>query len=170
MIRVWDPLVRVLHWMLVSAVALAALSVWALFEAHQPAGYVALGAVLLRALWGFVGAGHARFSAFVRGPRETVDYARALVRGREPRYLGHNPLGACMVLALMLCVIGLAVSGWLYTSDAMWGDERVELVHLSLAWVLLGLVCLHVAGVIFTSLRHHENLVRAMFDGSKREH
>ncbi len=170
MIRVWDPLVRVLHWTLVSAVALAALSVWALFEAHQPAGYVALGAVLLRALWGFVGSGHARFSAFVRGPRETVGYACALVRGREPRYLGHNPLGACMVLALMLCVIGLAVSGWLYTSDAMWGDERVELVHLSLAWALLGLVCLHVAGVIFTSLRHHENLVRAMFDGSKREH
>jgi cytochrome b len=86
---------------------------------------------------------------------------------REPRYLGHNPLGAWMVLALMGCVIGLALTGWLYTTDRFFGDETVDAVHQVLAWTLLALIAAHLLGVIFTSLRHRENLVRAMFDGRK---
>ena len=77
-------------------------------------------------------------------------------------------LGGWMVLALMLCVIGLGVSGWLYTTDAFWGDESVEQVHRALAWALLGLVAVHVAGVLFTGWRHRENLVASMLDGDKR--
>ena len=68
----------------------------------------------------------------------------------------------------MACVAGLALTGWLYTTDAFWGDETVEAVHLALAWGLLGLVVVHVAGVIFTSLRHRENLVASMVHGDKR--
>ena len=72
------------------------------------------------------------------------------------------------VLALMACIVGLALSGWLYTSDLFWGDARIEAVHLSLAWTLVALVALHVAGVLFTGRRQRENLVRAMVDGRKR--
>ena len=167
-IRVWDRAVRVLHWALVVALALSALGLVALFVLHRPAGYVALTAVLLRAAWGVVGSGHARFAQFVRGPRMTWRYARDVARRREPRHIGHNPLGGWMVLALMLCVIGLGVSGWLYTTDAFWGDEGVEQVHRALAWALLGLVAVHVAGVLFTGWQHRENLVASMLDGDKR--
>ncbi len=73
-----------------------------------------------------------------------------------------------MIAALLACVAGLALTGWLYTTDAWWGDAIVERVHRALAWALLGLVVAHVAGVIFTSLRQRENLVRAMLDGRKR--
>jgi cytochrome b len=169
-VRVWDRAVRALHWSLVASVAIAALSlvdalglaVW-----HRPAGYVALGIVLLRAAWGFAGRGHARFAAFIRGPRLTLLYVRQLLRHREPRLLGHNPLGAWMIVALMGCVAVLAATGWLYTTDWFWGSEAVEDVHRALAWTLLGLVALHLGGVIFTSVRHRENLVIAMIDGEK---
>jgi cytochrome b len=59
------------------------------------------------------------------------------------------------------------VSGWLYTTDALWGDETVEMLHRGFAWGLLGLIAMHVGGVTFTSLRRRENLVRAMLDGEK---
>jgi cytochrome b len=167
-VRVWGRAVRLLHWVLVVAVALAALSLVALFGLHQPAGYVAVAAVLLRAAWGWCDSGHARFTRFVRGPRATLRYAGAVLAGRAPRYLGHNPLGGWMALMLMLCVSGLAVTGWLYTTDALWGDERVERAHRVLAWALLGLVALHLLGVIFTGRRHRENLVASMLDGDKR--
>ena len=167
-LRVWDRAVRALHWVLVGAVALSALGLVALFGVHQPAGYVALAAVVLRIVWGLVGTHYARFAQFVRGPRASWRYARRVAAGREPRYLGHNPLGAWMVVALMACVAGLAVTGWLYTTDAYWGDEAVERVHRALAWTLLALVVAHVAGVIYTSVRHRENLVASMLNGVKR--
>jgi cytochrome b len=167
-LRIWDRAVRALHWALVVAVALAAISTVALVGAHRPAGYVALAIVALRVLWGVVGSGYARFAQFVRTPRATLAYLRQLAAQREPRYLGHNPLGGWMVLALMACVSGLALTGWLYTTDAFWGSEAVEDAHRALAWLLLGLVLAHVGGVIFTSLRQRENLVAAMFSGVKR--
>ena len=171
---VWGRAVRLLHWALVGALAVAAAGLWWLPGLHQPAGYLALAAVLARALWGLCApagsptARHARFTQFVRAPGATLAYLRLLRRGREPRYIGHNPLGGWMVLALMGCVAGLAVSGWLYTTDVLWGDETVEGVHRALAGLLLALVVLHLTGVAVTSLRHRENLVSAMFTGRKR--
>lgn len=167
-IGVWDRAVRVLHWALVGSVALAALGTVAVFGAHRPAGYVALAVVALRVLWGGVGPRDARFGRFVRAPRAVLRYALAVVQHREPRYLGHNPLGGWMVVALLGCIAGLALTGWLYTTDALWGDERVERMHRALAWTLLGLVGAHLAGVLFTSIRQRENLVAAMLDGRKR--
>ena len=169
-VRVWDREVRVLHWALVVSVSVSALSLIDVLGVpmwHRPAGYVALGAVLLRIVWGLIGRGHARFAEFVRSPSVTLIYLRLVLRHREPRLLGHNPLGAWMILALMACVSALAFTGWLYTTDMFWGSEAVEDLHRALAWTLLALVSLHVAGVIFTSIRHRENLIKAMIDGMK---
>lgn len=167
-VRVWDAFVRSFHWSLVASVALSTLALWWWVGAHQPAGYVAAALVLARVVWGFVGSRHARFAQFLRSPVATARYAAQVASAREPRHLGHNPLGGWMIVALGLCVVGLAISGWLYTTDWFWGDERVERVHSTLAWTLLVLVSLHLIGVIFTSLRHRENLVRSMLDGRKR--
>lgn len=167
-LRVWDPLVRVGHWMLVASILVSWLGTVVLAGVHQPAGYLALGIVALRVVWGLIGSGYARFAQFVRGPRATLRYAVQVLQRREPRCIGHNPLGAWMVLALLGCVLGLGLTGWLYTTDLFWGDANVEAVHVGLAWTLLVLVCLHVAGVFYTGWRHHESLVRAMFSGRKR--
>jgi cytochrome b len=167
-VETWDRVVRVLHWSLAASVAGGWITTWWFGGLHQRVGWLALALVLLRLAWGGLGGPHARFSSFVRSPRATWAYLRLLLRRREPRYIGHNPLGGWMVIALLACVIGLAVTGWLYTTDWFWGDELVERIHTTLAWSVVVLVVLHVAGVLFTGRRHRENLVRAMIDGRKR--
>lgn len=167
--KVWDRPVRLLHWVLVAAVATAWLSTlgWGFARAHEPAGYVALAVVALRVFWGFAGSRPARFSRFVRGPRAVLRYAVQICAGREARHIGHNPLGGWMVLLLLACVAGLGLTGWLYTTDQFWGMAWLDQLHQALAWALLALIALHLAGVLFTSLRHRENLVAAMFSGDK---
>jgi cytochrome b len=168
LIRVWDLAVRTLHWALVASVALAWLTTTAAGHWHQPVGYVALALVFVRTFWGAAGSRYARFSQFVRGPRATWRYAGRVMQRREPRHLGHNPLGAYMALALMACIAALALTGWLYTTDRFWGDATVEAMHRMLAWLLVVLAALHLGGVMWMSRRHDENLVRAMIDGRKR--
>ena len=168
LVRVWDRLVRLLHWGLVLSLSLSWLGTFAIAGVHQPLGYLALAIALLRLLWGGIGSRYARFAQFVRGPRATWAYLFAVLQRREQRHLGHNPLGACMVLALLANVAGLALTGWLYTTDRFWGEAWLESLHRWLTYSLLGLVALHIAGVVFTSWRQRENLVAAMLDGRKR--
>ncbi len=167
-VKVWDLLVRIGHWSLVAGIATA----WFIHgKWHEWVGYAVLGIVVVRVLWGLVARGssrYARFSQFVRPPARTLDYTRQILAHQEPRHLGHNPLGGWMIVALLLTIIGVCASGWLYTTDTYWGEKWVEELHEALTNVLLALVALHVGGVIFSSWRHGENLVTAMIHGRKR--
>jgi cytochrome b len=167
-VRVWDPFVRVFHWSQAALIAVAWLTEDGPKTLHQTAGYIIAGMLALRVVWGFVGPRHARFSDFVRGPSTVLGYMRAMVAGREPRYLGHNPAGGAMVVALLLTVAGTAMTGWLQTTDAFWGSSVMEEIHETLASLILVLVAAHLAGVTLASMRHDENLARSMVDGRKR--
>ncbi|MBI2768524.1 MAG: cytochrome b/b6 domain-containing protein [Burkholderiales bacterium] len=167
-LRVWDPLVRVLHWGLVAAIATAWFAGEESLRTHEWAGWAALAIVGVRVAWGFAGSHHARFAQFIHGPRGVGVYARDVLAHSEARYLGHNPLGGWMVLVLLLTVALTSLTGWLYTSDMLWGLAWMERLHTALAWALLALAALHVGGVVFTGLRHGENLVAAMLTGRKR--
>ena len=171
-IHVWDVPVRLLHWTLAGAVVTAWVSGhWAPTEfdaVHHTAGYAALAAVALRLIWGGAGSRHARLGNFVRRPRDVLAYAAQLRAGREPRYLGHNPLGGWMAVALWACAAGLAITGWLYTTEWLWGYAWLEQLHAAMGWAIAALVGAHLAGVLTTSWRHRENLVAAMFSGTKR--
>jgi cytochrome b len=167
-VKVWDRFVRVAHWSLVLSVAGA----WMTHEGggrlHEWLGYAALAIVAARVVWGFVGKGTARFASFVVSPAEGIAYAQKIPSHTEPRYLGHNPLGGWMIVALIVMITLTGLSGWLYTTDRFWGDARMESLHDWCANGLLVLIALHIAGVIFSSRRHHENLVKAMVTGWKR--
>ncbi len=120
----------------------------------------------------------------MRGPAATLVYLGDMLRGRERRHLGHNPAGAAMIVALMVTLSGTALSGWLLEQSIeearavrvvgehggreVRGDKTLKEVHETLANLMLLLVALHVAGVVLTSFRHHENLPRAMVTGDKR--
>ena len=167
-LRVWDPLVRIAHWTLAASVALAWFTRVGGGAWHERIGYVSLAIIAIRVLWGWCGSRYARFSHFVRGPRTTVAYARETFSGREPRYIGHNPLGGWMIVALMVGVTVTAGSGWLYTTDRFWGVSWVETLHRVSTNVLLTFVLGHVLGVLYASYHHRENLIGAMFHGRKR--
>ena len=166
--RVWDPLVRILHWTLVLSFAIAWLTSHSSEEAHQWAGYYAALVVLVRVFWGILGTPYARFSEFVRSPAMVARYLYAIVRGREARHIGHNPAGGAMVLALMGAIAATALTGWMMTTEAYFGVPWVGIVHDLIAHGLLLLVFLHVCGVALASLRHRENLIGAMITGRKR--
>jgi cytochrome b len=165
--NVWDPVVRIGHWLLVSSVAGAWLTRgpgdW-----HVRIGYVALAVVAVRLVWGWIGPARARFREFVLSPAVTLLYARQVLAGTERRHLGHNPLGGWMIVALLLDVALVGVTGWMFTTDRYWGVQWVERLHELLADALLVLVALHVSGVLYASWRHRENLVAAMIHGRKR--
>lgn len=166
-LTVWDRPVRLLHWALALSVACAWWTGGHTDGWHENLGYAAAAIVALRVAWGFGPSRYARFAQFVRGPRATWSYARAVWRGTAPRHLGHNPLGGWMVLALLGCVGLLGLSGWLYTTDWLWGYGWLYWTHFVLGWLLVGLVGLHLGGVAFTGWQHRENLVRAMITGRK---
>lgn len=182
-VKVWDPMVRLFHWSLVAAFAIAfAASEDEWIEAHAIAGYLVFGLVGFRILWGIVGPRHARFSDFVRSPVTVLSYLRDLLRLRAQRYLGHNPAGGAMVVMFLLMLLvttltGMAyygavdsggpLAGWIQLNPyhAHWLEE----IHEFAANFTLVLVALHVCGVVVDSFLHHDNLVKAMVTGRKRE-
>lgn len=168
MVRVWDPFVRVFHWSLVTLFLVAFVTGGEIDRLHLAAGYALAALVALRIVWGFIGPRHARFSDFVRPPAATLDYLRKSLRGRALRSLGHNPAGGLMTLALLGMLVAISVTGVMMTTDAFWGAQWVEDLHEGLVHVTLGLIALHVAGVLFASYEHGENLVKAMITGRKR--
>lgn len=167
-IKIWDIAVRAFHWSLVISFAVAWLSAEELQDLHEWAGYAAGALIAFRLLWGLVGTRYARFSQFIRSPKVVAAYLRDIVTGREARYLGHNPAGAAMIIALILGMAGACLTGWMLTSDAWFGVGWVKDAHEISANLLLLLVGLHIAGVILASVRHRENLVRSMITGRKR--
>jgi cytochrome b len=169
MVRVWDPLVRIFHWTLVICIAVAWITDHSSEAIHQSAGYTAAALVSVRLIWGFIGSPYARFRQFVRAPSVVRNYLAAIARGDEARYVGHNPAGGAMIVVLLTAIAATAISGWLMTTDTFYGEDWVEAVHSTSAYLTLALIALHVAGVLLASLRHHENLVRAMITGRKRQ-
>lgn len=150
------------------AIAMAWFSGEGLLRQHELAGYAALALIAGRCIGGWLGGRYARFKQFVRAPSQVLRYAADVLARREKRYLGHNPLGGWMVIALLATVTAVGVTGWMYTLDMFWGLAWVEWLHRTLAWTLVALIALHLAGVAFTSWRHRENLLGAMFSGRKR--
>ena len=167
-VRVWDPLVRVFHWSLVALFVVAYLTGDEIQRVHNAAGYTIAGLLAARVLWGFVGPRHARFSDFVRSPRDVRAYLRDMLSFRARRYIGHNPAGGIMVLALIGMLGATSLTGYLMTTDAYWGSEALEDVHGALANLTLAMVLVHVLGVLVASFEHRENLVKAMLTGRKR--
>jgi len=167
-VKVWDPFVRLFHWGLAASFIIAWITADDWDTLHHWAGYAAAALIGLRLVWGLIGSRYARFTQFIKSPAATIGYLSDIMRGRERRYIGHNPAGAAMVMVLIFAMLGCAFTGWLCTTDAFWGSDWVEETHETLANGLLILVLVHIGGVLLASLRHHENLVRAMITGKKR--
>jgi len=182
-VRTWDLLIRLFHWTLVAAFFTAYFIEDDWMSLHVLAGYTVLGLLLFRLVWGVIGTHHARFTSFVCSPAKTLAYLKDALAFRAGRYLGHNPAGAAMIIAMLFslsatAVTGLALYGYAEFSGPLaslmggipeWLGGSLEDVHEFLADFTVLLVVLHLAGVILTSLQHRENLVRSMITGNKQK-
>lgn len=167
-VRVWDRLVRGGHWGSLLLIVIALNTHGGLLTLHRSAGYALLALLGWRIAWGFVGTGHARFADFVPSWARLARYLGQMLRGCEPRMLGHNPAGALMVLALIATLLAIVATGLLLDTTSFRDHRPLHAWHDGLSDALLVLASLHVLGVVYTSLRHRENLIWAMVTGRKR--
>lgn len=175
-IRLWDLPLRIFHWSLVLAVAVAIVTgelggSW--MELHGKAGLVILGLVSFRVVWGLVGSTHARFLSFA----PTVPKLRAYLKGQW-RGVGHNPLGALSVFALLSLLATQAATGLFSNDDISFNGPLFALIddalasrltgwHSKLAYALFGLLALHVVAILAYLRFKRDNLVRPMVTGWK---
>ncbi len=211
-IYVWDPLVRFFHWTLVLAFTIAYLSGDEDSLLHVYSGYYILGLVAVRIVWGFIGTRYARFSQFIYPPATAIAYIKDLFsfkhEEQERNFIGHNPAGGWMVIALLLSLLATGYSGlkvygleghgplaantatvhlqqtqgqFIAVSDSeddnehqskgtddFW-EEIWEEIHEFLANFTLLLIALHIGGVLLSSKKHKQNLVKAMLTGYKEQ-
>jgi cytochrome b len=171
--RIWDLPIRLFHWTLAALIGLS----WWSAEEHKDAlhlwsGMAILTLLLFRILWGFFGSSTARFSSFVRGPASVFAYLRGQWRG-----IGHTPLGALSVLALLL-VLALQVGLGLVAQDedglmagplanlvGLSTSEAATELHESLFNILLALIALHIAAIAYYRLFRRKDLVTPMITG-----
>lgn len=179
-VRVWDLPTRVFHWALVLAVV--GLVLTAEFDAlvwHMRLG-LGVGALLVfRLMWGLVGGHWSRFTSFVRMPATILRYLRGEVRPDDHFDVGHNPLGALSVLAL-LGLLALQVASGLVADDEVATTGPLSrfvsgaVVRLGTAWhtevgkaILIVLVLLHVAAIVVYRRKKRVDLVTPMLTGDK---
>jgi cytochrome b len=178
-VKVWDPLVRVFHWGLVFFFLLAFASGDDWDSLHFLSGYAVALLLCFRLVWGIIGTRNARFLSFVKPPRVVINHLKAMLSFKPGHYLGHNPVAAVMVIALLISIALVSFSGMVLiategqgplagTLFMRWNAKWMEEVHEFFANFTLLLVFMHVAAVVFSSFLEGENLVRAMITGRKR--
>ncbi|MDO5529841.1 MAG: cytochrome b/b6 domain-containing protein [Paracoccus sp. (in: a-proteobacteria)] len=182
-VKLWDPLLRGFHWLLAAAV----ISAWALAKfgpaqmtLHFYAGYVVIGLLAFRLIWGVLGPRPARFASFIRGPGAVARYASRLFRREPSHFPGHNPMGALSVVAMLVLLAAQVATGLVadpedfintgpLASEVSSATSRLALQwHHRIAGWLEILIILHIAVIVFYLVWKRENLITPMITGWKK--
>ncbi|HKU71556.1 MAG TPA: cytochrome b/b6 domain-containing protein [Burkholderiales bacterium] len=166
-VLVWDVPTRLFHWLLALSFTGAFLTAESeqYRDVHVLLGYTVLGLVAFRLVWGLIGTRYARFSSFAYGPGSVLSYIKSLLTRSPQHHLGHNPAGSWAIYALLALSLLAGASGYATYNDI--GGRWMEELHEALANTLLGVVFVHIAGVLVSSVLHRENLVCSMITGYK---
>src|SRR5512135_1279612 len=167
-ILVWDLPTRLFHWLLAASFLGAFLTAESerYRDIHVALGYTVLGLVAFRFVWGLVGTRYARFASFPVAPRRVFGYLKSLLTRAPQHHVGHNPAGSLAIYAILALALLAGASGYAAYNEI--GGETLAELHEGAANAMLGLVLVHIAAVIVSSLLHRENLVAAMLNGYKR--
>jgi cytochrome b len=181
LLRVWDLPTRVFHWSLafcVIALVITASLGGNAMEWHLKLGYAVATLLIFRVVWGFVGGHWSRFKQFFFSPLTILRYLRG--KSMPEHEVGHNPLGSLSVWGL-LAIMGLQVATGLVSDDEIATQGPfVKFVSSATSllatgyhkqwgkWVIVTLVCLHIAAILFYFFKKKENLIKPMLDGDKQ--
>jgi cytochrome b len=168
MVEVWDLPLRLWHWLLAGFVLVAWFTPNVHDGLHRFAGYTVIGLLAFRLVWGVYGSRYSRFRMVRARLRAAPRYLLNLRRGITGRYIGLNPAGTLMLVALLLTLAISTISGAMAVTVTFFGIWWVEDTHAYSSDIVMVLVVLHVAGVVLMGTLQRENLIRAMFTGRKR--
>ncbi len=164
---VWDVIVRLTHW----TVAILFLSNYLLTEEgsdiHEWVGYLVLGTLAVRLLWGLITSSPARLSTFKPSIPKAIDHLAEVLETKSDSHQGHNPAGAIMIWAMWLCLIITGISGWLTQLDMFWGEEWVEELHEFFANFTMIAVAVHISAVIFMTHWTKRPYIKSMLFSKK---
>lgn len=176
-IRVWDLPIRLFHWLLVACIIGSLVSIHlfdSAVELHAYFGYCILTLLVFRVIWGFVGSKHARFTSFVPNRQLILNY----LQGKSPRFLGHNPIGALSVFALLFVLCVQVVTG-LFVDDEIafqgplakyvpsWLSSFLSEIHEGNQVIIYTLIAIHIAAIWYYKKFKGENLIKPMITGDK---
>ncbi|QAU44152.1 cytochrome b/b6 domain-containing protein [Bradyrhizobium guangzhouense] len=167
-ISVWDLPLRLWHWTLAACVLAAWFTPTVYDSLHRIVGYTVIALLVFRLAWGFCGSRYSRFRMTGVRLRAAPSYLRNLGRGITGRYIGLNPAGTLMLVALLLLLAVSAITGALSVTVAFFGVWWIEDTHAVASDAVMILIVLHVAGVVLMSWLQRENLLRSMITGRKR--
>lgn len=176
-IRVWDLPVRLFHWLLVACIVGSLVSIH-LFDSavqlHAYFGYCILTLLIFRVIWGFIGSKHARFTSFIPNRKSILDY----VQGKSPRFLGHNPIGALSVFALLFVLSVQVVTGLFVDDEIAFQGPFAKYVpnavvsflseiHEGNQVLIYALITIHILAIWYYKKFKGENLIKPMITGDK---
>jgi cytochrome b len=167
-VAVWDLPLRLWHWALAVSVLVAWFTPTVYDRFHRIVGYMVLGLLAFRLVWGFWGSRYSRFRMVGVRLRASPRYLWNLRRGITGRYIGLNPAGTLMLVALLLSLAVSAITGAMSVTVTFFGVWWIEDTHAYASDAVIVFVVLHVAGVVVMGMLQRENLIRAMFTGRKR--
>ena len=162
-VRVWDPLVRIIHWSVAALVVIELFNEAGANPWHRYLGYVAAALVAARLAWGYGDRGYASLASMAASARRTLSY----LRGEPVVDRGHTPPGALMAFTLWGLLLLVAVTGWMLGLDQFWGEEWLQQLHEVLAYVLAACAVIHIVAAFAASHVQRVNLVKAMITGDK---
>lgn len=178
-VKIWDAATRLFHWTLVLGVAFMWWSaeeggLW--MDWHQKVGIFLLSLVLFRVIWGFVGSDTSRFTQFVKSPFAALAHLRELPQKTQAYHAGHNPLGAFMIVAILVLLLAQTGTGLFATDDILVEGPLYSLVdedtsasltawHETIFNLILVLIATHIAAIGFYFLYKKTNLIKAMVTG-----
>lgn len=167
-VAVWDLPLRLWHWLLTACVLAAWFTPTVYDRLHRIVGYAVLALLAFRLVWGVLGNRYSRFRMVRARLRAAPGYLWNLRRGITGRYIGLNPAGTLMLVALLASLVVSTITGAMSVTVTFFGVWWVEDTHHYSSDAVIVLVVLHVAGVVLMGILQRENLIRAMITGRKR--
>lgn len=164
---VWSKLIRLIHWSVAVAIILNLYFLEEGDTAHEYVGYAATAFVVLRLIYGFASKDNAAFSNFPVSWNSLKDFIKSKFKSEKRDYTGHNPLASIVYILLWVCVIGLAITGFMMGTDRFWGDEWLEEIHSYISLFIQILIALHFVGMALDSYNFKRKSWMAMLTGKK---